>query len=75
MFAAALFFDFASCSGTELMGGLCSAATDLSTRWKEDLAPTLSEEKGKVRNAYKQIWFVYKYNLCAEGEKKFGNHP
>jgi len=48
MLASALFFEFASCGGTELMSGLCSAAIDLSTRWTEDLAPSLPEEKGKV---------------------------
>jgi hypothetical protein len=54
LLAAALFFAFASCSGTELMGGLCAAATELAARWKDDLGPTLPGNKGEVPAAKTQ---------------------
>ena len=41
VFLAALFFEFASVGGTEMITGLASAGRDLSERWDSDVAPTL----------------------------------
>ena len=48
VFAAALFFQFASSGGTEMLQGLTAAGKELAGRWKDDLAPTLPGTMAEV---------------------------